>query len=78
VLYTRPVYSRAADPHVLMEKASSLNTPGEVVPFLTDAILKAEKMASPRDLIVICGSLFTVGEALTFFDPLRYQPDEFK
>ena len=78
VLYTRPVYSRAADPHVLMEKAGSLNTPGEVVPFLTEAILKAEKMASPRDLIVICGSLFTVGEALTFFDPLRYKPDKFK
>lgn len=75
VLYTRPVYSRAADPQVLMEKARPLSTPGEVVPFLREAIEKAEKMASPSDLIVICGSLFTVGEALTFFDPVRYKSD---
>jgi len=78
VLYTRPVYSRAADPRILMEKGESLNTPGEVIPSLRSAIEKAEKIASPGDLIVVCGSLFTVGEALTFFDPIRYKPDEFK
>ena len=78
VLYTRPVYSRAADPRILMEKGQPLNTPGEVIPSLGEAIKKAEKIASPGDLIVICGSLFTVGEALTFFDPVRYKPDEFK
>ena len=75
VLYTRPVYSRAADPRVLMEKARSLNTPGEVVPSLREALVKAQGIASPGDLIVVCGSLFTVGEALTFFDPVRYKPD---
>jgi dihydrofolate synthase / folylpolyglutamate synthase len=75
VLYTRPVYSRAADPRVLMEKARSLNTPGEVIPSLREALVKAQGIASPRDLIVVCGSLFTVGEALTFFDPVRYKPD---
>jgi dihydrofolate synthase/folylpolyglutamate synthase len=78
VFYTRPVYSRAADPRILMEKGQSLNTPGEVIPSLRSAIEKAEKIASPGDLIVICGSLFTVGEALTFFDPVRYKPDGFK
>jgi dihydrofolate synthase / folylpolyglutamate synthase len=78
VFYTRPVYSRAADPHVLMEKARPLNTPGEAIFSLREAIEKAKKIASTRDLIVICGSLFTVGEALTFFDPDRYRPDEFK
>ena len=78
VLYTRPVYSRAADPEILMEKARLLNVTGEVVPLLKEALKKAEKMASARDLIVVCGSLFTVGEALTFFDPVRYRPDEFK
>jgi len=26
---------------------------------------------------VICGSLFTVGEALTYFDPETYMPDVF-
>jgi len=76
VLYTRPVYSRAADPRVLMEKAGSLNTPGEIVPHLSEALKKAEAIAGPQDLIVVCGSLFTVGEALTFFDPIRYRPDK--
>ena len=75
VLYTRPVYSRAADPHILMEKALPLNTPGEVIPTLAEALTRAREIASPRDLIVVCGSLFTVGEALTCLDPVRYKPD---
>ena len=78
VLYTRPVYSRAADPGVLMEKAHPLNIPGEIVPSLAEALKKAEALATSKDLIVVCGSLFTVGEALTCFDPIRYKPDEFK
>ena len=78
VIYTRPVYSRAADPHVLMEKASPLKIPGEVVPSLAGALKRAEALANAKDLIVVCGSLFTVGEALTCFDPIRYKPDEFK
>ena len=75
VLYTRPVYSRAADPSVLMKEAPPMGVPGEVVPSLADALKKAEALATPKDLIVVCGSLFTVGEALTCFDPVRYKPD---
>jgi dihydrofolate synthase/folylpolyglutamate synthase len=78
VLYTRPVYSRAADPSVLMKKAPPLNIPGEIVPSLAEALKKAEALATSKDLIVVCGSLFTVGEALTCFDPIRYKPDEFE
>jgi len=78
VLYTQPVYSRAADPGVLMEKARPLNIPGEIVPSLAGALKRAEALAASNDLIVVCGSLFTVGEALTCFDPIRYKPDEFK
>ena len=78
VLYTRPVYSRAADPSVLMKKAHPLNIPGEIVPSLAEALKKAETLATSKDLIVVCGSLFTVGEALTCFDPIRYKPDEFE
>jgi dihydrofolate synthase/folylpolyglutamate synthase len=75
VLYTRPVYQRAADPSLLMEKAAPLNKPGEIVQTLTEALKRAKALAGPKDLIVVCGSLFTVGEALTFFDPIRYKPD---
>jgi dihydrofolate synthase/folylpolyglutamate synthase len=77
VIYTRPVYSRAAAPEILMTKAAPLKRPGEVEPLLTKAIEKAIDMADPEDLIVICGSLFTVGEALTYFDPENYFPDDF-
>jgi dihydrofolate synthase/folylpolyglutamate synthase len=77
VIYTRPVYSRAADPKILMAKAVPLEKPGKIEPLLTKAIEKARDMADPEDLIVICGSLFTVGEALTYFDPETYGPDDF-
>ena len=69
VIFTRPAYSRAAAPQVLEKEARSLNKPGEVIENLKDAILKAKKMALPNDLIVVCGSLFTVGEAMSCLNP---------
>ena len=71
-IFTRPLYSRAADPEILMAKAIPLGRPGEIAPFLTDALTTAKEMADPNDLIVVCGSLFTVGEALTYLDPETY------
>jgi dihydrofolate synthase/folylpolyglutamate synthase len=76
IIYTRPVYYRAANPEILMAEGARLGKPGEIVPFLTEAIKKARDIADPRDLIVICGSLFTVGEAMTYFDPETYRPDD--
>ncbi|MBW1700881.1 MAG: hypothetical protein JRJ50_01955 [Deltaproteobacteria bacterium] len=61
-----------------MAKAAPLDKPGELAPFLTGALDRAREMADPEDLIVVCGSLFTVGEALTYFDPQTYRPDEFE
>jgi len=77
VIYTRPVYARAARPEVLMGEGSRLGKPGEIVPFLKEALDKAREMATPGDLIVVTGSLFTVGEALAYFDPATYIPDGF-
>jgi dihydrofolate synthase/folylpolyglutamate synthase len=54
---------------------SALGKRGEAVGSLPAAIEKAKAMASPRDLILITGSLFTVGEALTILDPVKYRPD---
>jgi dihydrofolate synthase/folylpolyglutamate synthase len=76
VIYTRPVYSRAADPAILMAKAARFGKPGVVIPFLTDALISAIGMADREDLIVVSGSLFTVGEAMTFFDPETYKTDD--
>ena len=72
LICTRPVYSRAAEPEILMARVVPFGKPGETAPFLTDALTRAKEMADPRDLIVVCGSLFTVGEALTYFDPENY------
>jgi len=76
VICTRPLYYRAADPEVLMKEVAPLGRPGEKVSLLTDALTRAREMAGPHDLIVVCGSLFTVGEALTYFDPETYRPDD--
>ena len=37
---------------------------------------KTIKIADSNDLIVVCGSLFTAGEAMTYFDPVKYRPDD--
>ena len=75
IIYTRPVYYRAASPETIMAEGARLGKPGEIVPLLTEAIEKAREIADPRDLIVITGSLFTVGEAMTYFNPETYGPD---
>lgn len=75
LICTRPVYSRAAEPEILMAKALPFGKPGEIAPFLTDALTRAKEIADPRDLIVICGSLFTVGESLPYFFPEIERPD---
>jgi dihydrofolate synthase/folylpolyglutamate synthase len=77
VIYTRPAYYRAARPETLMTNAAPFGKPGEIIPFLTEALEKARGMAEPHDLIVVSGSLFTVGEAMTYFDPEAYRPDDF-
>lgn len=77
VFYTRPVYPRAAAPEVLQAAAAPLGRPGEPVSRLDHALKAARAMAGPRDLVLVCGSLFTVGEALSFFRPRAYRPDSF-
>ena len=76
VIFTRPVYPRAASPEVLAAEVAPLGKPGEVVPLLTVAIDRAKEMADPSDLILVTGSLFTVGEAMSFFDPETSRPDQ--
>jgi dihydrofolate synthase/folylpolyglutamate synthase len=74
-IYTRAKYFRSASPERLMQEASSMKRSGEMVPDLSAAIDRAKEMARPEDMILICGSLFTVGEAMTTFDPDGCKPD---
>jgi dihydrofolate synthase/folylpolyglutamate synthase len=75
IICTKPDYYRAADPGRLMKEVSSLGKQGEAVNSLPGAIERAKAMASSKDLVLITGSLFTVGQALTILDPVKYCPD---
>jgi dihydrofolate synthase/folylpolyglutamate synthase len=75
IIYTRPVYFRALEPDELKNQYSPQ---GEylIVPNLKEAIYVAREKAKEGDLILITGSLFTVGEALSIIDPENYPLEE--
>lgn len=75
VFYTRPEYYRSASPERLMKVGSTMRRPGEIAPGIPVALDMAREMAGPTDMILVTGSLFTVGEAMTYFDPEKYRPD---
>jgi len=75
VFFTRPEYYRAAAPEILVQAASALGKPGEIQPTLAKALEGAKRMAHREDLILITGSLFTVGETMAVLDPETYKPD---
>ncbi len=78
VLFTRPEYYRAAAPEILMQEALPMGNPGEIQPTLAKAIEKAKQMADQKDLILVTGSLFTVGETMAILDPEKYKPDRIR
>jgi dihydrofolate synthase/folylpolyglutamate synthase len=78
VICTRPEYYRAAPPETLMNAAAPLWKGGEASPSLPDALKRATALAAPEDLILVTGSLFTVGEAMACLEPQTYQPDKIR
>ena len=75
VVFTRPEYPRAMDPHSLYKKCPHPLPSQEIVPFLPQALDRARNTATEQDLVLVCGSLFTVGEALSHLDPQAYPPE---
>jgi dihydrofolate synthase/folylpolyglutamate synthase len=71
-IFTRPAYYRASEPQRLLQAAEKLGSTGEVSVPLSAAIDRARNLAGERDLILITGSLFTVGEAKSYLDPTGY------
>jgi dihydrofolate synthase/folylpolyglutamate synthase len=63
VIFSRPRYERAATPERLQALAENLSQETHVIADLGAAIQKARGLAGAEDLIVITGSLFTIGEA---------------
>ena len=72
VIYTKAAYERAANPRLLMEQGKRLGKSGEVCFPIPKAIDKARTIADMKDLILITGSLYTVGEAKSYLDPTNY------
>jgi len=63
VIYSRPAYQRAADPAALAAAAPPGAPPGEIEPDLGRALARARRLAGRRGMVLVTGSLFTVGEA---------------
>ena len=78
VIYTRPEYYRAAEPQVLMKEAAPLGKEGEIIPTIPEALRKAKGRSKPGDVILVTGSLFTVGEAMACLEPETVQPDKLR
>lgn len=72
VIYTRPTYYRAADPQYLMDMAKGFGRAGEAHFSIPEAVDRARTLAEKRDLILITGSLFTVGEVKSYLDPITH------
>jgi dihydrofolate synthase/folylpolyglutamate synthase len=64
VVFSRPAYERSAEPERLAEAASGYSLPVTVRVPLIEAIDLARQKAGPTGVVVVTGSLFTVGEAM--------------
>ncbi|HJX34919.1 MAG TPA: folylpolyglutamate synthase/dihydrofolate synthase family protein [Desulfatiglandales bacterium] len=78
IICTSPNYYRSAESGDLMRNEYLHGRAVEAVPVISKAIERAKEMAGLRDMILITGSLFTIGEALTYFDPVKYKPDDIR
>jgi dihydrofolate synthase/folylpolyglutamate synthase len=66
ILFAAPAYGRAAPPERLAAAAAKMGYASIVAPGVAEAIIKAEELWQPGDLIVITGSFYTIGEAKEF------------
>src|SRR6476646_10431012 len=65
--FTRADIPRALDALVLKERASEIGLKGEIYPDVNQAIKAALTKASKQDMILVCGSVFLIGEVITPF-----------
>jgi dihydrofolate synthase/folylpolyglutamate synthase len=60
--FTRADIPRALDALVLKERANEIGLKGEIYPDVNQAIKAALTKASKQDMILVCGSVFLIGE----------------
>ena len=63
--FTQADIPRALDALVLKEKAKEIGLKGEIYPDVNQAIKVARTRATKDDMILVCGSVFLVGEVIT-------------
>lgn len=76
VIFTKPDYYRSASPETVRRTAAAFGNNGEIQPDIPHALDKARTIADSGDMILVCGSLFMVGEALTCLDPDTYPAED--
>ena len=60
--FTQANIPRALPASILKEKAGHFNLQGDIYPDVNAAIQKAKAKSTEKDLILVCGSVFLVGE----------------
>ncbi|MEZ5013498.1 MAG: Mur ligase family protein [Chitinophagales bacterium] len=68
--FTRPDVPRGLDANILQQEASAFGLSGQAYPQVRAAVDAARKNAGADDLILICGSIFVVAEALPIFSEM--------
>jgi dihydrofolate synthase / folylpolyglutamate synthase len=70
VIFTRPHYFRAAATGDLARRAQPYHLEVLQEPDVAQAVDRARALAGPQDQVVVTGSLYTVGEAVEYFEKL--------
>jgi dihydrofolate synthase/folylpolyglutamate synthase len=65
--FTQADIPRALDARILKEEAANVGLKGELYPDVNQAIKAALAKASKQDMVLVCGSVFLVGEVITPF-----------
>jgi dihydrofolate synthase/folylpolyglutamate synthase len=68
VIFTCPRYFRAAKPEDLARWAEPYPLEVLLEPEVAQAVQRAQLLAGPQDQVVVTGSLYTVGEAMEYFE----------
>lgn len=71
IILSRPPIERAASPHLLWKALGQYRDKAEVVEDFGEAMEKGLSMTQEGDLLCITGSLYTAGEALSYFESRR-------
>lgn len=64
--FTKAQIPRALPENILQEKAHAAGLEGDTYPDVNTAIRAALEKASPDDMILVCGSVFVIGEVIPF------------